>query len=113
MYIYPISIFKGNYVGIKLVRTTIRILPRHEAWLEATAKGRQRALAEVLRDCVAATLQQRGKHMETYASGTKPKAVYLAKKQLDLIVSRCKSHGGTMSGLIRHSIDEQIKMGAS
>lgn len=96
-------------MGIQLVRTTVRILPKHEAWLEATAKGKQRALAEVLRDCVATTLQARGKQMETYASGTKPKAVYLAKKQLELIADRCKSHGGTMSGLIRHAIDEQMK----
>lgn len=96
-------------MGIQLVRTTVRILPKHAAWLEATAREKQRAAAEVLRDCVAATLRKRGRHVETYASNTKPKAVYLGKSQIDKINSRCNTHGGTMSGLIRRSIDDQMK----
>lgn len=110
MYICPISIFKGNHMAIQLVRTTVRLLPKHEAWIESVAKEKQRAFAEVLRECVSSTLRKRGKYMETYTSNTKPKAVYLAKNQLDLIAARCKTHGGTMSGLVRHSIDEQMRI---
>lgn len=92
----------------QLVRTTVRLQPKHAAWLESAAREKQRPEAEVLRECVATTLLKQGRYMETYASNTKPKGVYLAKKQLDLIVVRCKKHGGTMSGLIRCAISEQL-----
>jgi len=106
--VYSDHLYKKVNMATQLARPTIRLLPRHEVWLEATAREKQRSLAEVLRACVASSMRKRYKHMETYASDTKPKTVYLARKQLDVIAARCQTHGGTMSGLIRRAIDEQM-----
>jgi len=94
-----------------LVRTTIRILPSQVEWLEKKAIVKQRTFAEVLRECIQKFIATPNitSNAQTYASNTVPKAVYLGKNQLDHIETRCKTNGGTMSGIIRQAIDSRMK----
>jgi len=93
-----------------LKRTTIRILPIQQAWIEKKAIANQRAFAEVLRDCIdKAMCLTEHKNVGTYASNTVPKAVYLGSRQLSSISTFCEANGGTMSALIRHAIDLSMR----